>query len=130
MASVSLPDPTALDNVQANDDCDPKAPQNETAVAFNVNDPMNAVAAANDYCGDGFWIGYTSDGGETWDSDDISTQAWNPDQSFFTCGCFIGDSNAIAASDDVAYPVWTDGRNTPGRPSGDTDIFTNVEKSS
>jgi hypothetical protein len=32
-----------------------------------------------------------------------------------------------AASDDVIYPVWTDGRNTPGRPLGQTDIFTNVE---
>lgn len=88
----------------------------------NRNDPGNK------------WIetfqALSTDGGETWDSEDISTQAWNPDQSFFTCGCFIGDYNAIAASDDVAYPVWTDGRNTPGRPSGDTDIFTNVEKSS
>lgn len=72
----------------------------------------------------------STDGGETWSSADISTEAWNPDQSFFTCGCFIGDYNAIAASDTVVYPVWTDGRNTPGRPAGDTDIFTNVEISS
>ena len=25
------------------------------------------------------------------------------------------------------YPVWTDGRNTPGPPNGDTDIWTNTE---
>ncbi len=44
----ALPSPGDLDNVQANSDCDPPAPQNETAVALNPNDPMNAVAAAND----------------------------------------------------------------------------------
>jgi hypothetical protein len=69
----------------------------------------------------------STDGGEIWSQTDISTAAWDPGQSFFTCGCFIGDYNAIAASDDVIYPVWTDGRNTPGRPLGQTDIFTNVE---
>jgi hypothetical protein len=69
----------------------------------------------------------STDGGDTWSQTNISTAAWDPGQSFFTCGCFIGDYNAIAASDDVIYPVWTDGRNTPGRPLGQTDIFTNVE---
>jgi hypothetical protein len=57
-----------LQNVQMNADCHPALPQNETSVAFNVTDPMNAVAAANDYCGDGYWIGVTADGGETWKS--------------------------------------------------------------
>jgi hypothetical protein len=69
----------------------------------------------------------STDGGGTWSQANISTAAWDPGQSFFTCGCFIGDYNAIAASDEVIYPVWTDGRNTPGRPLGQTDIFTNVE---
>jgi hypothetical protein len=69
----------------------------------------------------------STDGGRTWNQTNISTAAWDPGQSFFTCGCFIGDYNAIAASDDVSYPAWTDGRNTPGRPLGQTDIFTNVE---
>jgi hypothetical protein len=69
----------------------------------------------------------STDGGATWTNFDISAVAWNPDKSFFTCGCFIGDYNAVAASDEVVYPVWTDGRNTAGPPLGQTDIYTNVE---
>jgi hypothetical protein len=69
----------------------------------------------------------STNGGSNWTNDNISAVSWNPDKSFFTCGCFIGDYNAIAASDEVVYPVWTDGRNTPGQPLGQTDIFTNVE---
>src|SRR6266511_2784542 len=34
-----------LQNVQMNTDCNPPLPQNETSVAFNVTNPMNAVAA-------------------------------------------------------------------------------------
>ena len=69
----------------------------------------------------------SSNDGATWKSADISTAPWNPNQGFFTCGCFIGDYSAIAASTQAVYPVWTDGRNSPGRPNGDTNIFTNVE---
>lgn len=69
----------------------------------------------------------STDDGATWTNHDISTVSWNPNRSFFDCGCFIGDYNGIAASTDAIYPVWTDGRNTPGPPDGDTDIFTNVE---
>jgi hypothetical protein len=85
----------------------------------NRNDPANRLIET--------FQALSADGGETWSETDISTAAWDPGQSFFTCGCFIGDYNALAASDDVIYPVWTDGRNTPGRPLGQTDIFTNVE---
>jgi hypothetical protein len=85
----------------------------------NRNDPANKLIET--------FQALSTDGGATWSQTDISTAAWDPGQSFFTCGCFIGDYNAIAASDDVIYPVWTDGRNTPGRPLGQTDIFTNVE---
>jgi hypothetical protein len=69
----------------------------------------------------------STDGGASWTNTDISTVAWDPHDSFFTNGSFIGDYNGIAASDRVVYPVWTDGRNTPGPPLGQTDIFTNVE---
>jgi hypothetical protein len=71
----------------------------------------------------------STDDGVTWTSQDISTAAWNPNKSFFSCGCFIGDYNWIAASTVATYPTWTDGRNTPGPPNGDTDVFTNVETS-
>ncbi|HEX9376540.1 MAG TPA: sialidase family protein [Actinomycetota bacterium] len=69
----------------------------------------------------------STDGAATWEFADISTAAWNPDKGFFSCGCFIGDYNALAASDQVVYPVWTDGRDSAGPPLGETDIFTNVE---
>jgi hypothetical protein len=70
----------------------------------------------------------SNDDGVTWTgAADISTAAWNPNKGFFTCGCFIGDYNGLAASVSAVYPIWTDGRNSPGRPYGDTNIFTNVE---
>jgi hypothetical protein len=71
--------------------------------------------------------GTSTDGGLTWTNQLISTASFDPRQSFFTCGCFIGDYNQIAVSDEVIYPTWTDGRNSVGRPVGDTDIFGNVE---
>jgi hypothetical protein len=71
--------------------------------------------------------GTSTDGGLTWTNQLISTASFDPRQSFFTCGCFIGDYNQIAVSDEVIYPTWTDGRNSAGRPVGDTDIFGNVE---
>lgn len=69
----------------------------------------------------------SSDDGATWTFADVSTAPWNPNEGFFTCGCFIGDYSGIAASTHVVYPIWTDGRNSAGRPNGETDIFTNVE---
>src|SRR6266542_824721 len=85
----------------------------------NRNDPSDTLIET-------FQAKSTNDGA-TWKSADISTAPWNPNQGFFTCGCFIGDYSAIAASTQAVYPVWTDGRNSPGRPNGDTNIFTNVE---
>jgi hypothetical protein len=56
---------------------------------------------------------------------DISDAAWNPNLSFFATGSFIGDYNGLdAVTSSVEYPIWTDGRNTPGPPLGQTDIFT------
>jgi hypothetical protein len=71
--------------------------------------------------------GESTDGGNTWVNFDISTAAFDPRKSFFTCGCFIGDYNQIAVSDDVVLPVWTDGRNSPPKPAGDSNVWTNVE---
>ncbi len=85
----------------------------------NRNDPGNKLIET--------FQALSTDDGATWTNFDLSSTPWNPDNSFFNCGCFIGDYNGLAASNAVIYPVWTDGRNTPGPPNGDTDIFTNVE---
>jgi len=73
------------------------------------------------------WQGSAGIAGTNWKNFNISTEKWNPNQSFFDSGDFIGDYNGFAAGDGVMYPLWTDGRNTPGSPLGQTDIFTNVE---
>jgi len=61
-----------LTNVQANTDSSPPVPQNETAVAYSIDNPQTAVAAANDYLDGGLWIGTTHDGGNTWSSQFIT----------------------------------------------------------
>ena len=85
----------------------------------NRNDPGNLLIQT--------FQGDSSDGGMTWDNHNISTQNWNPNRSFFSSGSFIGDYNGFAIGGGYAYPVWTDGRDTPGPPNGQTDIWTNVE---
>jgi hypothetical protein len=55
-------------NVQMNDDSYPPLPQNETSVAYSLDDPMIAVAGANDYVSGGTVVMRTSDGGATWAS--------------------------------------------------------------
>ena len=57
-----------LSNVQMNDDSYPPMPQNETAVAYNLTDPMIAVAGANDYVSGGTVVMRTTDGGQHWSS--------------------------------------------------------------
>ena len=57
---------TALTNLQMNDDSFPQMPQNEESVAYSTDDPMVAVAAANDYVSGGVVVMRTSDGGQTW----------------------------------------------------------------
>jgi hypothetical protein len=61
-------------NVQMNDDSNPPLPQNETAVAYNVNKPLIAVAAANDYVSGGVVVMRTTDGGRHWASTRITPQ--------------------------------------------------------
>ena len=85
----------------------------------NRNDPNNLLIET--------FQGDSTDGGTTWKNTDISSVPWNPNRSFFSSGAFFGDYNGIAAAPGKLYPVWTDGRNTPGPPNGQTDIFTNVE---
>jgi hypothetical protein len=83
----------------------------------NRNDPGNLWIDT--------FIAESSNNGGTWANSMISDVSWNPNDSFFTSGAFFGDYNGLAiAGNDVAYPVWTDGRDTPGSPLGQTDIFT------
>ena len=57
-----------LSNVQMNDDSYPPLPQNEESVAYSTDNPMVAVAGANDYVDGGTVVMRTSDGGRTWAS--------------------------------------------------------------
>jgi hypothetical protein len=84
----------------------------------NRNDPTNQLIET--------FVGVSTDGGQTWENELISDVAWNPGDAFFSCGCFIGDYNGIALGGSLVYPVWTDARNSPGRPLGQADIFTDV----
>ncbi len=92
----------SLQNVQLNGDTDPPLPQDEPGIALNLDDPMNAVAAANDYTGDGFWIGYTTDGGETW------TSQWkDPKFSFDGSRCYASDPTVVYSVRDSAFYMGT-----------------------
>jgi hypothetical protein len=71
--------------------------------------------------------GESTDGGATWTNHLISTASFDARKSFFTCGCFIGDYNQIAVSSEVVLPAWTDGRDSPPKPAGDSNVWTNVE---
>jgi hypothetical protein len=73
--------------------------------------------------------GRSTDDGHTWENTRIATALWNPDDGFFQSGAFLGDYSGIAASDQVIYPVWTDGRDSAIVQTGigETDIFTDVE---
>src|SRR5919197_1765052 len=55
-----------LRNVQMNNNSYPPLPQNETAVAYNTHNPLNAVAASNDYVSGGNTVMMTFDGGRHW----------------------------------------------------------------
>jgi hypothetical protein len=105
--------------------------QFEPAIAVDPNGNLHAIWYDNrNDPGDKLvetFQAFSSNDGASWRNVDISTAAWNPNDSFFTNGSFIGDYTAIAAAASVVYPLWTDARNSPGQPNGETDIFTNVE---
>src|SRR6476660_2772286 len=74
------------------------------------------------------WQAVSGNDAASFSSAKISSQDWNPNEGFFTSGAFIGDYNALAASDQQVYPVWTAGRdNARGETGiGETDIFTDT----
>jgi hypothetical protein len=92
----------ALDNVQMNGDSSPPLPQDEPSIAESLDDPMNAVAASNDYTGDGFWIGSTTDGGQTW-----ASQWKDPKFSFDGGRCFASDPSVAYSLRDHAFYLST-----------------------
>jgi hypothetical protein len=85
----------------------------------NRNDPGNVLIET--------FHALTSDTNNWGPNDNLSTESWNPNASFFGSGAFVGDYNGIAAGVNLSvleYPVWTDGRNTLPSPYGQTDIYT------
>jgi len=72
------------------------------------------------------WQAVSGNDAASFSSAKISSQDWNPNDGFFSSGAFIGDYNALAASDQQVYPVWTDGRDDARSETGigETDIFT------
>jgi len=74
------------------------------------------------------WQAVSGNDAASFSSAKISSTDWNPNNGFFGSGAFIGDYNALAASDQDVYPVWTDGRDDAiGQTGiGETDIFTDA----
>jgi hypothetical protein len=74
------------------------------------------------------WQAVSGNDAASFSSAKISSLDWDPNDGFFTSGAFIGDYNALAASDQQVYPVWTDGRDNARGDTGigETDIFTDA----
>jgi hypothetical protein len=97
--SVARANKADYPNVQMNNDSDPPLPQNETAVAYSLLDPLVAVAASNDYVSGGVAVMRTADGGLHWKTTRITPQ-------FRGTGdfCSGGDpSVAYSVRDEVFY---------------------------
>ena len=93
---------TPLQNVQMNDDSHPPLPQNETSVAYNLNNPLVAVAASNDYVSNGLAIYRTSDGGQHW-----TTLRQTPQFFPFREMCTGGDPSVEYSIRDRAFYLTT-----------------------
>jgi hypothetical protein len=76
------------------------------------------------------WQAVSGNDATSFSSAKISSQDWNPNDGFLTSGAFIGDYNALAASTEAVYAVWTDGRDSARAVTGigETDIFTTVQR--
>lgn len=90
--------PAAGGNVQMNDDSDPPMPQNETSVAVSLDNPMVAVAGANDYVGGGVAVMRTLDGGKTWSTTRVAP-IFRPTSD----ACTGGDPAVAYSSRDKAF---------------------------
>ena len=76
------------------------------------------------------WQALSRNDASSFSSSRISSHDWDPNNGFFTSGAFIGDYNGLAASNEVVYAVWTDGRASAKAETGlgETDIFTSVQR--
>jgi hypothetical protein len=97
-ARLPAPSRSVRDNVQMNDDSFPQVPQNEESVAYSTDDPMVAVAAANDYVSGGVVVMRTKDGGQHWKSTRITPQ-FVPTRDF----CNGGDPALAYSARDHAF---------------------------
>jgi hypothetical protein len=113
-----------------NDDSFPELPQNEESVAYSTDNPMVAVAAANDYVSEGMLVMRTKDGGRHWEStriipvfaptrdvctgSDPAVAYSSRDHAFYLSTlCFF---RALPASEVQVYKSLDNGKTwTPGR---------------
>ena len=87
-----------LRNVQMNNNSYPPLPQNETAVAYNTHNPLNAVAASNDYVSGGNTVMWTFDGGRHWKTVRVNPQFFGT-RDF----CTGGDPSVAYSRRDHAF---------------------------
>jgi hypothetical protein len=97
-ALAAAPAAAGTTNVQMNDDSYPPLPQNEESVAYSTDDPMVAVAGANDYVSGGSVIMRTSDGGRHWASTRVDA-VFRPTSDI----CNGGDPSLAYSARDHAF---------------------------
>src|SRR5439155_11137302 len=84
--------------VQMNDDSYPQLPQNEESIATSTDNPMVAVAGANDYVSGGTVVMRTTDGGRHWASTRV-VPVFSPTRD----ACSGGDPSVAYSSRDHAF---------------------------
>ena len=73
-SSAATAGPRKLHNLQVNQDSSPPLPQNETQIVHNPFNDMVAVGAANDYVNGGSQLYRTTNGGQSWTTQDRSAR--------------------------------------------------------
>jgi hypothetical protein len=97
-ARVAAPSSVGTTNVQMNNDSYPPLPQNEESIAYSTDNPMIAVAAANDYVSGGNIVMRTTNGGKNWASTSV-VPVFFPTRD----ACSGGDPSVAYSSRDHAF---------------------------
>ncbi|MDP9331336.1 MAG: glycoside hydrolase [Actinomycetota bacterium] len=97
-ARVAAASTVGTRNVQMNDDSYPQLPQNEESIATSTDNPMVAVAGANDYVSGGTVVMRTIDGGRHWTSTRV-VPVFFPTRD----ACSGGDPSVAYSSRDHAF---------------------------